>query len=378
MVKAHFKNIKTEIVTAISSANTSLKIAVAWFTNNEIFEALLDKCREGKLDIQLIIIYDSINIKHFGLDFNEFIRAGGKMYFGDSSSLMHHKFCIVDNSILLNGSYNWTFWAETKNKENITVITDESDVIENFNNEFESLLSDKQPIQSVNPDDITNMDNDEQLLNYEAIRVDEYISSAIYLGQTGRENLAADIFQRVNSLNPAKTNKVLQSGLNSGLQFYDSIYNAITVRSRNHSTDKTYEAYCQEIKNLFGSGNYVAAIATANICADKFPNRFSVHVYCGDSKMKLNDIEGARAEYAKALSYKHQKGSKILYYGKIYNYPYFPYADIYLKLGERDMLVQTLKDAVTGYRNLNIQTSVSKAELYLKKLENNEKFTRIE
>lgn len=37
---------------------------------------------------------------------------------------MHDKFCIIDNQIVIHGSYNWTNKAEFKNEENISVTKD--------------------------------------------------------------------------------------------------------------------------------------------------------------------------------------------------------------------------------------------------------------
>ena len=378
MIKAHFRNIRTEILKEISTAEHSLKIAVAWFTNNEIFDALLSQCKKGNINVELIIICDSINIKSFGLDFNSFIQEGGKMYFGDSTFLMHHKFCIIDNRVHINGSYNWTFWAETRNNENITVFTDEQEVIENFKKEFEILISGKEQLQAVNPSLVPIIANDDQLLNYSAVKVSEYICSAVYLGENGREDAAAKIFEEVNKLNPAKINGVLQTGLLSGKQFYSKIYQTISTKTYSTSVEKTYVHYCVEILRFTKSGNYIAAINTANTCAKTFPNAFSVYVYCGDAKMLLNDIEGARADYNKALCYNFTTKAKLVYYNRVYNYPYFPQADIFLKLGDREKVIQLLKDAISSYTHLKIPIGVTKAETYLKRLENNETLSSIE
>ncbi len=41
-----------------------------------------------------------------------------------SSGLMHHKFAIIDGHTLLNGSFNWSDSAVTRNNENLMVIED--------------------------------------------------------------------------------------------------------------------------------------------------------------------------------------------------------------------------------------------------------------
>jgi len=51
---------------------------------------------------------------------------------------MHHKFAIIDNSILITGSTNWTMSAFFGNFEN-TLVTNESALVMPFVNQFERL-----------------------------------------------------------------------------------------------------------------------------------------------------------------------------------------------------------------------------------------------
>ena len=41
---------------------------------------------------------------------------------GTRGGVMHNKFCIIDNQVVLQGSYNWTKNAETRNDESVTVL----------------------------------------------------------------------------------------------------------------------------------------------------------------------------------------------------------------------------------------------------------------
>lgn len=36
--------------------------------------------------------------------------------------IMHDKFCIIDNQVVITGSYNWSDNAEFRNEENIAVL----------------------------------------------------------------------------------------------------------------------------------------------------------------------------------------------------------------------------------------------------------------
>ena len=59
---------------------------------------------------------------------------------------MHHKFAIIDNRLLLTGSYNWTFSANNRNDENLLII-DDPELIEVFENQFENLWSNKYSLE---------------------------------------------------------------------------------------------------------------------------------------------------------------------------------------------------------------------------------------
>ena len=130
----HFKQISRHLINELGTTREKVSIAVAWFTNDMIFDHLLTLL-EKKIKIELIVVNDKINNRDTGLDFNLFIKQGGTFYFADSSSLMHHKFVIIDDQKLISGSYNWTYNAEYRNSENVIVSSDQV-LIENFKREF--------------------------------------------------------------------------------------------------------------------------------------------------------------------------------------------------------------------------------------------------
>jgi hypothetical protein len=56
----------------------------------------------------------------------EFPASGGNLYIA-TKSFLHHKFCLIDEQLLINGSYNWSY-AARNNEENITVFIKENGV----------------------------------------------------------------------------------------------------------------------------------------------------------------------------------------------------------------------------------------------------------
>lgn len=161
MEKALFKNIKNSILTDLQNSKSEILIAVAWFTNHEFYNVLLKKIFEG-IRVTLIIINDPINNREGGLDWQNFINAGGELHFSHYPKIMHHKFCIIDNEILYNGSYNWTYYAEKINKENTIRHFDNGKLIEDFNYEFDSLKKNNKKYKRVKQHTL------EDLLNFQS------------------------------------------------------------------------------------------------------------------------------------------------------------------------------------------------------------------
>lgn len=131
-------DIQKELQNILSLAKRSVKIAVSWFTNYTLFKQIKEMATSG-IKIQLITNNDLVNNGGYCLNLGELIDAGAELSLIEYPHLLHHKFCIIDEEIVVNGSYNWTRFS-AKNYENITVIRNDVDVIEAFTEEFENLL----------------------------------------------------------------------------------------------------------------------------------------------------------------------------------------------------------------------------------------------
>ena len=83
--------------------------------------------------VSIIVFDDKINIKD---SFESLYYGGAEIRL--SKKLMHNKFCIIDNDIVINGSYNWTNNAAT-NDENIQVTSGNKGLANQFIAQYESL-----------------------------------------------------------------------------------------------------------------------------------------------------------------------------------------------------------------------------------------------
>jgi hypothetical protein len=133
--EAIFENIAGRIQQEIEKAQQSVFIAVAWFTNNSLFNTLLAKAKYG-CRISLIVSNDQINEN--SLNNFDLLNSDGSAVFkiGDGEKiLMHNKFCVIDHSTVITGSYNWSYKAES-NFENVVITTNDTILAEQFIAEF--------------------------------------------------------------------------------------------------------------------------------------------------------------------------------------------------------------------------------------------------
>lgn len=143
MIKHHSYKIQNVIQKELFAAKHSIKICVAWFTNDLLFQPLLLKLDAG-VEVTIMTNKDEINFADTNdVDFDEFIQRGGCIYWNersDKSRLLHHKFCIIDDSVVISGSYNWTNGAEY-NDEDITVYSDEPETTKHYSDIFDKLAA---------------------------------------------------------------------------------------------------------------------------------------------------------------------------------------------------------------------------------------------
>ncbi|MDE4015843.1 phospholipase D-like domain-containing protein [Glaesserella parasuis] len=137
--EALFSNIADRISTELSQAERSIYIAVAWLTNRDLFNILVDKAKSG-VTVQLLLSNDEIN-QNSSLDFSR-LKIGNSVAYlvGDGKSdLMHNKFCVIDRRVVMTGSYNWSYKAEKNNHENIVITTDDFELADQFIAQFKHI-----------------------------------------------------------------------------------------------------------------------------------------------------------------------------------------------------------------------------------------------
>lgn len=128
--------IKQRIISEIKKAQHSIFLAMAYFTDKEIAMAIVD-AKSRSVEVDIILSSNNQNeivklmLKGAGINVHAFDT-------GDARGIMHHKFCLIDSKISINGSYNYSLNASTNNVENIQV-SDDLNIYSQFSKEFDRL-----------------------------------------------------------------------------------------------------------------------------------------------------------------------------------------------------------------------------------------------
>jgi len=133
------ENPQKAIIKNINQAETYINIAMYTFTDQEIALSLANAQKRG---VKVRVYLDRSQIESTYSVSRLLVQKGIKVRISSNNYIMHHKFAIIDNRLLLTGSYNWTFAANNKNEENLMVI-DDPEIIEIFQHQFVNLWTNK-------------------------------------------------------------------------------------------------------------------------------------------------------------------------------------------------------------------------------------------
>ncbi len=128
-----FDDLKDTIIQGIRNAKYTIWVAVAWFTDNVIFEELMLRKKDG-VHVRIITSDESSNqhiMDKLERNFDVVkIPLKGKYL----SNRLHDKFCIIDFEFVMHGTYNWSKNAEGNDETLATAL--DRDFVRKFADEF--------------------------------------------------------------------------------------------------------------------------------------------------------------------------------------------------------------------------------------------------
>jgi len=109
------------IVSEIDSAQQSVRVQAYSFTSAPIAAALRQAHRRG-VKVEVILDHSQASDKYSSADFLH--NAGIGVWIDDQHAIAHNKVMIIDDRVVITGSFNFTKSAETSNAENLLIIRD--------------------------------------------------------------------------------------------------------------------------------------------------------------------------------------------------------------------------------------------------------------
>lgn len=131
----------------IAKARKSVQVQAYLFTDRKLVAALLAARRRG---VEVQIVGDAAQQEAGGFPgLAALERAGARVYLDRAHAASHNKIMIVDGAsaaaTVITGSYNFSQAAQSKNAENVVVISGNRGVTDRFVNNFEQHRGESTP-----------------------------------------------------------------------------------------------------------------------------------------------------------------------------------------------------------------------------------------
>lgn len=131
-------HVASGLIDLLSNAEESIYFMAFSFTSDELGEAIRERAQN---DVTVAGVMDSDQVaSNIGTEYDAFNQAGLDVYKDRIPGLMHHKVMIIDQEIVVLGSYNFTNSAETRNDENLIVIYN-AEIAAEFMAEFQRVYA---------------------------------------------------------------------------------------------------------------------------------------------------------------------------------------------------------------------------------------------
>lgn len=126
-------DVPAQLLPLLENAQSSIRFMAFIFTDTDLAKALRAKDREGVL-VQGVV--EARNVSALGSDIEALQDSGIEVLADGNPYIMHHKVIIIDEAIVITGSYNFTRSAAESNDENILILYSE-DIAQLYLEEFE-------------------------------------------------------------------------------------------------------------------------------------------------------------------------------------------------------------------------------------------------
>ncbi len=127
--------VKEHLLPVIQQAQSSIYFLAFTFTDDDLASAIVDRYRHG---VEVAGVIESRNIDNAGSDYEAMKAAGINILPDGNPYIMHDKVIIIDEAIVVTGSYNFSHSASRSNDENLLIIHS-PDLAAKYLEEFEKI-----------------------------------------------------------------------------------------------------------------------------------------------------------------------------------------------------------------------------------------------
>jgi phosphatidylserine/phosphatidylglycerophosphate/cardiolipin synthase-like enzyme len=110
----------THLVGLVDNARESVYFLAYSFTSNELAQAMIARAKDG---VSVAGVFEESQYRsNTGTEYDNLRTAGLDVRLDGNPHDMHHKVIIIDEQIVITGSYNFSASAEERNDENVLII----------------------------------------------------------------------------------------------------------------------------------------------------------------------------------------------------------------------------------------------------------------
>jgi phosphatidylserine/phosphatidylglycerophosphate/cardiolipin synthase-like enzyme len=125
------------IVKEINQAKTEILLQAYSFTSKPIAQALI-RAKQRGVRISAVLDKSNRSQKYSAATFLQ--NMGIPVLIDDRHAIAHNKIMIIDNRVVITGSFNFTMAAENKNAENLLILDDLPDLTRAYRENFQTHL----------------------------------------------------------------------------------------------------------------------------------------------------------------------------------------------------------------------------------------------
>ncbi len=125
------------ILSQINRAHKEILLQAYSFTSKPIAQALIQAQKRG---VKIIAVLDKSNKRQKYSAATFLKNMGIPVFIDDKHAIAHNKIMIIDNRVVITGSFNFTMAAENKNAENLLILEDMPDLTRAYRENFQNHL----------------------------------------------------------------------------------------------------------------------------------------------------------------------------------------------------------------------------------------------